>query len=120
MELRNQAIVEALAAKKAADAILRETVRQAQLACTHSDLAELGGSPPVRLCLHCGMTEEGWGLGYLVLKHPGPLGVPSIGSQDYFRLRQGFCLKTDQKGPLMRRETILADLINEKASVSPA
>jgi hypothetical protein len=46
-----------------------------QLSCPHLALAECtyhgfhhGGSmPPIRICLACGLTEEGWGCGNIVL-----------------------------------------------------
>lgn len=99
---------------------LRNEIIKKQLRCKHLRLAELSGSPPYRICLNCGMTEEGWGPGYQVLhgvtKSPPKsngvkLEIPGIHSSDFFALRQGLVVLNHLKGPLIRREVSLRELI---------
>jgi len=54
---------------------LNSVVLEVQTNCQHMNVGECdylhsdyGSSfPPLRLCLDCGVTEEGWGIGYVVL-----------------------------------------------------
>lgn len=55
----------ALAASAASsrDGILREI----RAVCSHNNLVEYGGAPPLRICTDCGAEEVGWGEGFQVL-----------------------------------------------------
>lgn len=52
----------------------RQVVGLIQGTCSHSNIAESKyrssdqSGPPYRICLNCGLTEEGWGCGYHFLK----------------------------------------------------
>lgn len=49
--------------------------------CSHKNIAEAGyipssywrkATPPIRICLDCGLTEDGWGCGYKILRTENP------------------------------------------------
>jgi len=111
MRLTSTAINTALDSYTAAKLNLQHTVKGVQTNCTHIHLAEWETSPPIRICLHCGLTEEGWGCGYIVLKNKTELGVPSIDEENFSLLRQGCFVKESDKGPLLRKETTLEELL---------
>lgn len=105
-------IERALKSCAAATLKLKDVVRSVQRACKHADLAECsyqpGVSPPWRICRCCGMTEEGWGCGFLVLRGEA---VP-INRDEVYRLRRGLHIREDHKGPLLRREITVEDLFD--------
>lgn len=75
MKLRNKAIRDLRDEIQELERQFNVLVKGAQLHCSHKHLGEcdykpleiLGSLPPVRICLSCGLTEEGWGCGYQVL-----------------------------------------------------
>lgn len=96
-----------------------EAVIENQLACNHKNLAEcdyykiaewLDAHPPIRICLDCCLTEEGWGCGYIVLT--GKAG--SIDRDDLFKKRLGKMIMDRDKGHLLRKEVTLSELIKGK------
>jgi hypothetical protein len=116
MQLTNKEIVKRLADLKRVKADFDVFVIQVQIDCLHDHIAEwdTAASAPLRVCLHCGLTEEGWGCGFIVLKNKTELGVPTIDQKRYYELRQGAYIRDDDKGPLLRKEITLEALISKK------
>ena len=106
----------ALLRLREAESALKKAVRRQQLVCKHKVLAECahlpfasgGCLPPMRVCITCGMTEDGWGPGYIVLKSP----ATPIARDDLYKIRQGLSIDDGDKGPLLRRETTVRDMVN--------
>lgn len=104
-----------------AEAHLKDIVRMMQKRCKHRNLVETpyepdsyGGfsHPPLRMCCTCGMTEVGWGPGYVVLK-----GAVHLASREaIYRQRMGLVINDDDKGPLLRKEITLDELIDNRES----
>jgi hypothetical protein len=98
---------------------LTATVRAVQKKCKHNQQAECdyvpcefgNSSPPIRICLDCGLTEEGWGCGYKVLKNQDPF-VGRIGRDKLYQLRFGVMIDSELKGPLIRGESSLDEVID--------
>ena len=116
---RLQRAVDALAAAKAE---LARAVASQQAICQHLDLIECdympmyagGALPPIRLCCTCGMTEDGWGCGHIVLK-----GAIVRASRDaVYAGRLGLHISDEEKGPLLRREVTVADLVRKKLGIN--
>jgi hypothetical protein len=95
------------------------TVRDVQKKCKHKFLAECdyrpsdygSASPPIRICLDCGLTEEGWGCGFIVLKRDEEF-VGKISRDKLYSLRKGVIIDSELKGPLLRKECSLAMVID--------
>ena len=101
-----------------------------QANCKHEDLVEAdyksyqfsdSALPPIRACLACGMAEEGWGSGYQVLRHKREvnfieIGVPRVSRDSLGSLRRGLYITDRDKGPLIRREVTVKDLIRKAIS----
>lgn len=91
------------------------TIRNIQSRCQHTDVSEtdyinhsFGVEPPARVCNTCGLTEIGWGCGYLVLKEAkGKM----ISREEYERRCLGETIGDKHKGPLLRKEVTVKDLI---------
>jgi len=121
MDLNNAAIVKARQSLKEVSEFLKRTIVDAQINCSHESLAECNyvpsgtftyARPPMRVCLNCGLVEEGWGCGYQVLRHKNNVvGVPPISRDDLYSLREGHIIDNEDKGPLLRKEKTLEDLI---------
>ncbi len=98
-----------------ARAALKSAVATEQQTCKHADLEECdympmnfsAAMPPMRVCCDCGMTEEGWGCGYVVLKGD----ARTISRDSLYAKRQGFAIQDTHKGALLRREVTLAQLV---------
>jgi hypothetical protein len=101
-----------------AEAELAAMVRYVQKHCNHEKLAEcdynhretFSSDPPIRICLECGLTEEGWGCGYKVLS----AAVSKIDRKELYRRREGLMITDEMKGPLIRKEVTVDDLIDGK------
>lgn len=112
-------IQKAKLAVDAAEANLSEIVRLLQKRCKHENLIEAeyqpdnyGGFsfPPLRMCADCGMTEDGWGHGYVVLK-----GLAQAVSRDrIYEQRIGLRIHSHYKGPLLRKEITVDELIDKE------
>lgn len=69
-------------------------VAGAQSHCAHRQLGEcdyhpseyFSALPPIRVCLTCGLSEEGWGCGYSILTNPSQR---KISRQQLYSLRVG-------------------------------
>lgn len=95
---------------------LQTAIATEQQTCTHTNLEEciylpqhIGALPPMRVCCDCGLSEEGWGPGYVVLKGE----AHSISRDVLYRKRQGFVICDEHKGPLLRNEATVAQLIGQ-------
>lgn len=106
----------------AREAKLKDKVKDLQKVCQHRELAEAeyqhmeyGSSlPPIRICLACGLTEDGWHCGHKVL-----VGKPvGISRDEVYRLRTGLSVCNHHKGPLIRGEVTLSQLIDAEGSLS--
>lgn len=120
MKLRNQYINDALAEVKKARRELDKTVIKYQCACSHEHKAECNStSPPVRMCLSCGLSEDGWGSGFHVLKHSDTdLSLPILSYDAWLGSRVGLYIKDHHKGPLIRKEITLHQLIKNGGSLN--
>jgi hypothetical protein len=95
------------------------TIADVQKKCKHKELAECeyqtgyfdSAFPPTRVCLSCGLSEDGWGCGYIVLKAPDEK-VGRINRDRLYQLREGLRITEDDKGPLLRKEITLAAMID--------
>lgn len=68
MSRGNAKLVAARYALVAAQVEFNRVCRETVLTCAHDDIAECDSMvPPWRICMNCGLTEEGWGCGYEVL-----------------------------------------------------
>lgn len=94
----------------------KQAVIEYQLACSHKNLAEckyystadwMGAHPPIRICLDCGLTEEGWGCGYVILTGR----AVAIKRATLLGERQGKMITEEDKGPLLRKERSLSELL---------
>lgn len=90
-------------------------VSEEQQVCKHKTLKECdylpshfgGALPPMRVCCDCGLTEDGWDCGYIVLKGS----AEHISREALYAKRHGFAIRAEHKGPLLRHEVSLAQLI---------
>lgn len=97
----------------------KEVIKDSQIKCMHEDTAEcnyMGSrygspSPPIRMCCKCGMTEDGWGSGYLVLKDNYPR---TITRDDIYKLRLGLKITEYHKTDLIQGTYTLEELITRE------
>lgn len=93
-----------------ARAVYRKTVRKEQLNCKHLRVAQENSNawPAGRVCLDCGIWES-QSCGFLVLnaKHP-------VLHRDISKITTGARITDEDKGPLLRREKTVRDLIEEQ------
>lgn len=96
MRLSNNSILLHLELLKQAEEKLEEVVEWAQSTCEHSNIAECDSyssfttQPPIRICLDCGITEEGWGCGYKFLREKqADLSPRGISRDKLYSLRVG-------------------------------
>jgi len=102
-------------------------IKSVQLGCNHEELGEcdylnqdwLGSMPPMRICLHCGMSEDGWSWYVLHgeankvgrLNYDQKIPIRKMDRDDLYRARRGLSIRDAHKGPIARREVTLAQLI---------
>lgn len=96
-----------------------QAVQELQCACSHKHVAEcpyvsneyLSSLPPMKICMDCFMTEDGWGPSYQVLRD-----IPtSITREELYRMRRGLHVRDEMKGPLIRKEITVEELIRRSA-----
>lgn len=117
--------------QRAADALaaakieLDRAVARQQKRCQHLDLIECDYQPsrfggtadaPMRACCTCGMSEEGWGPGYVVLKGR----AVRTDRDEVYRRRLGVKIWDAQKGPLLRNEVTVSQLVDREFGASAA
>lgn len=98
MKLFNQEINKYLDRLKSAQSDLNSVISSVQEQCEHNHIAECDYQPseffnalaPMRVCLECGLSEEGWGCGFKVLKEKiEGLSPRKISRQDLYSIRCG-------------------------------
>jgi hypothetical protein len=98
-----KAIEKAIARSDKARGDLKRVILRECLGCAHSHIAECGAmSPEWRICLDCGLTEEGWGCGYEVLIASRER-VGTIGYNKTIRLRTASLWQANHGEPLAER-----------------
>lgn len=77
--LSNSKITRAAKKLSAVKESFRTLIKHEQTKCKHEDIAEASdmSGAPVRICLSCGLSEEGWGSGYTVLTCEMPRKISS-------------------------------------------
>ena len=116
----NKALEKLLKKANRARAGFQRAVYAEQRSCEHREVEECdyrpfqggGALPPMRVCCNCGMTEDGWGSGYRVLRGD----ARTISRDELYRKRSGLAINDEHKGPLIRREVTVIDLINKSES----
>jgi hypothetical protein len=91
-------------------------VAKVQETCEHPEIREAPaacGLEPLRICLHCGMTEIGYG--FKVMVKPDANGIrwepAHISRNDVYVLRQGATIGTDDQTKLLRKETTVKEIV---------
>ena len=121
MQVTNEAIRLAREALDCAHMSLKLVTYTEVSKCQHANQAEApyrndgfgGADAPLRVCLDCGLVETGWGPGYLLLTGKA---VSSIARDDAYRLRTVH-VYNDDKGPLLRKEVTVQQLLEKKLGV---
>lgn len=81
--------------------------------CSYREGPDFSSSKPIRVCTHCGLSEDGWGCGYQVLA-PNKIRLDSIASRErVIGLGRGLHITEDMKGGLIRKSYTVRDLIDE-------
>lgn len=121
MNLTNENINRTINLLESAKALFKHQVQIEQIACEHKHQAECNYKkyevldycdPPKRICLDCGLTEEGWGCAYIVLSNQSPF-VGNIDRNVLNSLHVGLNITDEMKGPLLRKEKTLEQMIQE-------
>jgi hypothetical protein len=120
MELNSPVIRNATRAVARAVARRKEAICKTIAECSHVQVGECehlpsrttfgSPTPPARICLNCGITEDGWHCGYLILKNP--LVIP-VTRDDVYALRTVH-FHADDQGPLLRHELSVLDMVRDK------
>lgn len=104
------------------DTLFKQSVLQYQVVCKHEHQAECEYQPgyflsslgPMRVCLDCGLSEDGWGPGYKVLTDDKQKSFQKIERNLLYKRRHGLRITNDMKGALIRKESNVKKLIEEK------
>lgn len=98
MKLFNEEINKYADRLKSAQYDLDVVINSVQAECKHEHVAEcdyqpsefFNALPPMRVCLECGLSEEGWGCGFKVLKEKiQGLSPRQINRKDLYSIRCG-------------------------------
>lgn len=98
MKLFNEEINKYLDRLKSAQHDLDMVISSVQSECKHESIAEcdykpsefFNALPPMRVCLECGLSEEGWGCGFRVLREKiAGLQPRRISREDLYSIRCG-------------------------------
>jgi hypothetical protein len=79
----------------------------------HQQNAHVRNFPPLRVCMTCGLVEEGWSCGYLVLDNELAY---SLTRDQVYDIRS-VTVEQEDKGPLLRKEVTLKQLIAQKLGI---
>lgn len=112
----NKSIARSINRLDKARADLKQVVLRECMACKHGHIAECDDSPPWRICLDCGLTEEGWHCGYEVLDAPEER-VGSIYQDKMLNLRTASLWQRDHGEPLQKR---IAEFLGLKMETTEA
>lgn len=120
LRLSNTAISAARDAVQNAKENLRGVTYVVTSVCTHSTVGEApyhstdyATFPPVRVCMHCGLVEQGWGCGYVVLENDLVLNLTRDQVYDLRTVQ----IEQEDKGPLLRKEITLNQMLAEKLGI---
>lgn len=114
--LKNERLNQLIEEKKVFAQRFDRAIKEEQVKCKHTDQAEcdyqssLSVFPPIRICLHCGMSEDGWGGGYYVLTAKN---VSHISRDDLYGLRLGLMIHSHEKTLLAQKKKTLKQLIEK-------
>jgi hypothetical protein len=122
-KLKSPAIRAAAEVVHAAHKKLRETIYRSVTRCQHAQIGEcdykpmtyMDSLPPMSVCLNCGLTETGWGCGYVVLR-----GARVRMERDEVYALRTVDIREDDKGPLLRKETSVHRLVRHKLGLKKA
>lgn len=98
MKLTNESINDKILKVTEAQKDLERTIESVQAACEHNNVAEcdykpsefFNALPPMRVCLDCGLSEEGWGCGFRVLREKiVGLQPQRVSREDLYSIRCG-------------------------------
>jgi hypothetical protein len=98
MKLTNESINDKLLRVVDAQKDLERTIESVQATCEHNNVAEceykssefFNALPPMRVCLDCGLSEEGWGCGFRILREKiAGLQPRRISREDLYSIRCG-------------------------------
>lgn len=98
MKVRNKRINQAKDELMEANQHFALVIKEVQTECFHTDIAECPyesetafcySQPPWRVCIDCGLAEEGWGSGYKVLIDNSGYGVRQISRTNLFQIACG-------------------------------
>lgn len=99
---------------------LRAYICETQVSCKHPTVVEAPAihspygrsTPPFRVCMQCGMSEEGWGCGYIVLHGEPGRELTTVPTRAELNAHtRGLHIAERDKGPLLRGETTVEQLI---------
>lgn len=104
------------------------TLAQVQKGCSHNTIGECDylpssgigyAMPPIRVCGICGLSEEGWGMGFKVLHESSddvPLhkrrSIASMSREEVYKTRSGVMITDAHRGPMIRSEITLEQIID--------
>lgn len=98
----------------------KDILKQTQKSCPHDyvylrehyKIANwLDAHSPVRVCARCGLAEQGWGCGYLVLGKGQVIG--KITCKEEARLSYGANILEHHKSAILRREKTIGQVIDD-------
>lgn len=98
MKLSNEDINKYMDRLKSAQHELNTVINAVQSDCLHESIAECDYKPseffnalaPMRVCLDCGLSEEGWGCGFRILREKvSGLTPRKISREDLYSIRCG-------------------------------
>jgi hypothetical protein len=101
--------------------LLADTIAE----CKHEHVGEapykhnewMPSDPDFRVCLQCGLREEGWGCGYKILRASL---VTKWSREDLFNESRGITIDDDDKSLLVRREVTMLELVRNKLGIGGA
>jgi hypothetical protein len=115
LRLSNTAISAARDAVKRAKENLQAMIYAVTSICTHDTVGEapyksndyLASLPPMRVCMTCGLVEQGWHCGYIVLTNELAFNLTRDQVYDLRTVQ----IEQEDKGPLLRREVTLRQML---------
>lgn len=118
-KLQNEEINRAIDEVKKAQKNLLKIVVAAQKVCEHKHLAEgppsntrFFAGPPQRICMQCGMVEDGWGRGYTTLLNPSAERLPQLSHFELNSLHRGLTIYIHDKEDIWAGKLTVQDLLS--------
>ena len=112
------AIEEAILKLRSAERQLALAIKEVILSCKHTTVGEcryetnqhIASVPPRRVCFNCGITEEGWGIGYYVLAR---INADAISREQVNNIKKVLLTDAD-KNALWKLDLTLEQLLTNK------